>query len=90
MNSIKLNKHGNNAAIKYHILTEDKMKKAGFRKTSTGWYFLSHWIKEAEFHTMYQYHLMKMDVLISLMKIFVSPTIMNTYWKKIQILVLLK
>ena len=39
MNSIKLNKHGNNAAIKYHILTEDKMKKAGFRKTSTGWYF---------------------------------------------------
>lgn len=39
MNLIKLNKHGNNAAIKYHILTEDKMKKAGFRKTSTGWYF---------------------------------------------------
>ena len=39
MNSIKLNKHGNNAAIKYHILTEDKMKKACFRKTISGWYF---------------------------------------------------
>lgn len=39
---------------------------------------------------MYQYHLMKMDVLISLMKIFVSHTIMNAYWRKIRILVLLK
>lgn len=39
MNSIQLNKHGNNAAIQYHILAEDKMKRAGFRKTSGGWYF---------------------------------------------------
>ena len=90
MNSIKLNKHGNNAAIKYHILTEDKMKKLASEKLVLAGIFLSRWIKEAEFHTMYQYHLMKMGVLISLMKIFVSHTIMNTYWREIRILVLLK
>lgn len=39
MNSIKLNKHGNNAAIKYHILTEARMEKIGFRKSGIGWHY---------------------------------------------------
>lgn len=90
MNSIKLNKHGNNAAIKYHILTEDKMKKAGFRKTSTGWYFF----KPLDKRSRISYNVSipfdedgRIDILD---EDFVSHTIMNTYWRKIRILVLLK
>lgn len=44
MSDVKLNKHGTNAGLKAHILSDEKMRQLGFTdKDKDVWYFVLYW-----------------------------------------------
>lgn len=45
MTEVKTNSHGVNAAIKAHILSDEKMKEIGFTEYCKGYFFFSRMIK---------------------------------------------
>lgn len=65
MEEVKLTKHGNNANIKIHVLSDDEMVKAGFRKTNDGnWNKLRFLDEDISFDiTIYQDGDWRIDVL---------------------------
>ena len=65
---VEINEHGNNAAIKVHILDEATMKRNGFRRFISGednwWYFCNPVYKDITFNmTIYDRGDWKIDIL---------------------------
>ena len=65
---VKINEHGNNAAIKVHILDDATMKRNGFQRFVDGidnwWYFCNRVYKDITFNmTIYDRGDWKIDIL---------------------------
>lgn len=61
---VEINEHGNNAAIKVHILDDATMKLNGFRRTNDHWYFCNPVYKDITFNfTIYSEDNWQIDIL---------------------------